>query len=178
MIRKACFADIDSIVKIYDHILSQEEQGRARVGWLRGVYPTRDTAMTALEAGDLFVLELEGRVAAAGRINREQVDVYAQCPWKYPAPPEQVMVLHTLVVEPALSGRGLATRFVQFYEDYAREQGCPFLRMDTNARNAAARRLYKGLGYWEAAILPTVFNGISGVELVCLEKYLDKKTDG
>lgn len=44
--------------------------------------------------------------------------------------------------------------------------------MDTNARNAAARRLYAGLGYWEAGIVPCVFNGIPDVQLVCLEKYL------
>lgn len=50
--------------------------------------------------------------------------------------------------------------------------GCPYLRMDTNARNKTARKLYAGLGYWEAGIMPCVFNGIPGVQLVCLEKKL------
>ena len=59
-----------------------------------------------------------------------------------------------------------------FYEEYARENGCPYLRMDTNARNLAARRLYAYLGYWEAGIVPCVFNGIQDVQLVCLEKKL------
>ena len=53
-----------------------------------------------------------------------------------------------------------------------RENGCPYLRMDTNARNKTARKLYAGLGYWEAGIMPCVFNGIPGVQLVCLEKKL------
>ena len=44
--------------------------------------------------------------------------------------------------------------------------------MDTNERNLAARALYHKLGYTEVDILPTVFNGISGVNLVLLEKYL------
>ena len=44
--------------------------------------------------------------------------------------------------------------------------------MDTNERNAAARRLYAGLGYREAGIVPCTFNGIGGVQLVCLEKTL------
>ena len=57
------------------------------------------------------------------------------------------MVLHTLVVDPLRAGKGCGTRFVRFYEDYALERGCPYLRMDTNARNAAARRLYAHLGY-------------------------------
>ena len=45
--------------------------------------------------------------------------------------------------------------------------------MDTNARNARARAMYRRLGYREAGIAPCVFNGIPGVELVCLEKSLE-----
>lgn len=90
----------------------------------------------ALDADDLFVMEEGGAVVAAARINKIQVPVYADVPWRYPdVPDEQVMVLHTLVVEPACSGKGYGTKFVAFYEDYARENGCPYLRMDTNARN-------------------------------------------
>ena len=57
--------------------------------------------------------------------------------------------------------------------DYALENGSPYLRMDTNARNANARALYRKLGYREADIVPCVFNGIEGVQLVLLEKKLD-----
>jgi ribosomal protein S18 acetylase RimI-like enzyme len=45
--------------------------------------------------------------------------------------------------------------------------------MDTNARNAAARSLYRKLGYREIAVVPTVFNGIPDVMLVLLEKHLE-----
>ena len=82
------------------------------------------------------------------------------------------MVLHTLVVDPAFGGKGCGKAFVAFYEEYARTHGCPYLRMDTNARNQAARRLYRHLGYREAGIVPCEFNGIPGVQLVCLEKTL------
>lgn len=44
--------------------------------------------------------------------------------------------------------------------------------MDTNARNTAARALYKKLGYQEIGIVPTVFNGIPDVQLVLIEKTL------
>ena len=54
----------------------------------------------------------------------------------------------------------------------ARENGCTELRIDTNARNAVARAMYKKHGYTEIGIVPTVFNGIEGVQLVLLEKYL------
>ena len=38
--------------------------------------------------------------------------------------------------------------------------------------NAAARGLYKKLGYKEIGIVPTEFNGIPDVQLVLLEKHL------
>ena len=174
MIRKARLEDIPQVAAIYDRILDREERGEAAVGWARGVYPTEQTARAALEAGTLFVLELDGVVAAAAKIDQNQVPEYADAPWRYPGvPPEQVMVLHTLVVDPTQAGKGCGTQFVRFYEQYALEKGCPCLRMDTNARNTAARALYARLGYWEAGIVPCVFNGIPGVQLVCLEKMLN-----
>lgn len=171
-IRRGTPADIPEIAAIYDRVLTEEEAGRACVGWVRGVYPTESTALEALEAEDLFVMTEEGVLTAAARINQTQVPVYSQVPWRWEAPAERVMVLHTLVVDPLRKGGGRGTAFVAFYEQYARERGCPCLRMDTNEKNAAARALYARLGYREAGIVPCVFNGIPDVQLVCLEKYL------
>ena len=168
MIRGAEPGDIDGVVQIYAHILDSGES----IGWVKGIYPTRRTALEALEKDELFVDEEDGQVVAAARINRVQVPEYALADWNYQAPEAEVMVLHTLVVEPAQAGKGLGRRFVQFSEDYALENGCRYLRMDTNAVNARARSLYKRLGYTEAGIVPCNFNGIAGVQLVCLEKTL------
>lgn len=171
MIRKAEKEDIAAIVRIYNAILDKEENGGS-VGWIRGVYPTESTARAALAKGTLYVLEDEGRVVAAAKIDQEQVAEYADANWEHEALEDEVLVLHTLVVDPACPRRGYGRRFVEFYESCAREWGCPYLRMDTNARNQVARRMYAGLGYREADIVPCEFNGISGVQLVCLEKRL------
>ena len=135
----------------------------------------RGTPVRALSRGELFVLEEDGAVGAAALINQSQVDVYEGAPWAFPARAEEVCVMHTLVVSPAAAGRGCGQRFMAFYEEYARQNGWPELRIDTNARNLRARALYRKLGYREIGIVPATFNGIPGVELVLLEKHLKEE---
>jgi ribosomal protein S18 acetylase RimI-like enzyme len=81
-------------------------------------------------------------------------------------------VLHTLAVDPDARGMGIGPAFVKFWEKLAAEQGCSVLRIDTNARNKRARKMYADLGYIETDIVPTVFNGIPGVDLVLMEKKI------
>lgn len=171
-IRKATTQDIDAVTLIYDHIHDCEEAGKMTIGWRRDVYPVRATAEAAVSLGDLFVLEDGGKVLAAGRINQQQVPEYACADWFYDAPDSDVWVLHTLAVEPSANGKGYARAFLQFYENYALEHGCHILRIDTNQRNSAARCMYAKHGWREAGIVPCTFNGLPGVQLVCLEKKL------
>ena len=171
-IRPAEKRDIAAVAEIYEAIHTEEEAGRAEIGWVRGVYPTRATAEDSLERGTLYVLEDGGRIRAAAKIDHEQVDRYALANWIYPAEGREVLVLHTLVVHPRAARRGHGRAFVAYYEEEARRRGCRALRLDTNAKNTAARRLYASLGYREAGVVPCVFNGIPDVNLVCLEKQI------
>ena len=171
-IRKASVNDISAVSAIYEQIHTEEEAGRASIGWVRGVYPTADTATNAVFRGDLFVMTEGDAVVGAAIINQAQCDGYETGAWQYPARDDEVMVLHTLVISPLAAGRGYGRAFVSYYEDYARAAGCRYLRMDTNERNARARAMYKKLGYSEIGVIPTVFNGIPGVSLVLLEKAL------
>lgn len=173
IIRRATTSDIDAIENLYNKILSKEEEsGKVTTGWERGIYPRRETAETALEKEEIFVIEDEGDLVGAGIINKEQVDVYEKAKWKFSAEDSEVMVLHTLVIDPDKSGRGYGKNFVDFYEDYAREKGCKYLRMDTNEKNKPARSLYKKLGFEEIDCIPCLFNGLEGVNLILFEKKL------
>ena len=171
-IRRAALFDLPGVSKIYEEIHAAEEAGKITTGWLRDIYPVRATAEAALQRGDLFVMEEGNRILGSALINQIQVDVYESAPWEHQVPDDQVCVLHTLVISPKAGGKGLGKQFVKFYEDYALENGCHELRIDTNARNERARAMYRKLGYREIATVPTVFNGIPDVSLVLLEKYL------
>ncbi|MDD3369165.1 MAG: GNAT family N-acetyltransferase [Lachnospiraceae bacterium] len=172
MFRKAILEDLQDISDIYDAIHTKEEAGNTSIGWVRKIYPTKETARASIEQKDMFVEEVDGKIVAVAKINQEQVPEYADAAWEFEVPEEQVMVLHTLVVDPRIKSHGYGRTFVSFYEKYALENGCHYLRMDTNDRNRSARKLYRELGYNEVSIVACEFNGIKGVRLVCLEKMI------
>lgn len=179
IIRKATAEDIPAIAAIYDEIHDREETGEVTTGWLRGVYPVQKTAEDAVARGDMYVQvvsgddpDAAGQVVGTAILNQMQVDVYADGQWQYPADDSEVMVIHTLIISCKTDLKGLGSDFLAYYEAFALEHGCKYLRLDTNARNAAARAFYKRHGYKEIGIVPTVFNGIPGVDLVLIEKKL------
>ena len=172
IIRKASWADIDAVEKVYSEVHDAEEAGIFTTGWIRNIYPVRATAEAALQRDDLFVLTVDDDVVGTGIINNIQVDAYEGAPWEFDASDNEVCVLHTMAVTPRANGRGYGPAFVRYYEEYATAHMCRELRIDTNAKNVDARRMYKSAGYREIDIVPTEFNGIHGVDLVLLEKNL------
>ena len=171
-IRKADHSDLDAVEKVYSDVHDAEEGGRITTGWIRSIYPIRETAEAALERDDLFVLTEDGDVVGTAIINQIQVDVYNGAPWENETDDSDVCVLHTLAVSPFAGGKGYGKAFIKYYEKYAAEHGCHELRIDTNARNKTARRMYKKAGYKEIDIVPTEFNGIPGIDLVLMEKKI------
>ena len=101
MIRLATAHDVDGIAAIYDAIHTLEEHGAVSIGWDRAVYPTAETARAAVCRGDMFVDDEGGAIVASAIINRIQPDGYDRIAWRLDAPPEEILVLHTLVVDPA-----------------------------------------------------------------------------
>lgn len=170
--RKAVIGDIDAIEKIYSDTHTLEESGKVTIGWVREIYPTRETAVAALDRGDLFVGVDDEKIVGTAVINQVQVKEYYDGNWEFPADDSEVMVLHALVISPDEAGRGLGKAFVAFYEEYALLHGCHYLRMDTNEKNVRARALYKKLGFSERGNIPCTFNGIEGVGLILLEKKI------
>ena len=172
-VRKAKIGDAERIAEIYEKIHTEEEQGRASIGWQRNIYPTIETAELGIGKDDMFVAEDEsGRIVAAARLNFEQCPQYAEAEWEFPAEDDEVLVMHTLVVDPEVQGNSVGRRMLEYYEGYAESLGCKFLRIDTNERNGIARAFYVKCGYKEVGIVLGEFNGMPGVPQVCREKKI------
>ena len=97
-IRSATINDIPDIVKIYDGLISLEEKGSGKTGWIRGIYPTIDTAYDALKENSLFVSFENETIVGSAIINKIQPDIYKNANWITSASDNEVMVLHTLSI--------------------------------------------------------------------------------
>jgi ribosomal protein S18 acetylase RimI-like enzyme len=172
MIRKATAADLPRIGEIYEAIFDEEEQGPVYTNWLRGTYPTVDSARQVLEAGTLYVGEGDGVLWGVVNLNGVQLPEYDQIPWAIPAEREEVGVIHTLCIHPAQSGKGLAKRMVAFCEETARAQGKTVIRLDTWEGNAPTNHLYPSIGYGFAGSTEFFFQGYIREILNCYEKKL------
>lgn len=172
MIRKATAADLPRIGEIYEAIFDKEDQGPVYTNWLRGTYPTVDSARQVLEAGTLYVGEEDGVLWGVVNLNGDQLPEYDQIPWAIPAEREEVGVIHTLCIHPAQSGKGLAKRMVVFCEETARAQGKTVIRLDTWEGNAPTNHLYPSIGYSFAGSTEFFFQGYVREILNCYEKKL------
>ncbi len=170
MIRKANINDIDKIWGIYDEILTLEEQGPAVAGWVRGSYPTVETARTGLENDELFVLEIDGQVVGSMILNKRQDAHYPLGKWQYDADDEEVMVLHSFVVSPSHARKGYGEMLFKFYEEYAVENGCKYLRFSTNATNYRSRNFYRKMNVTEACELEREIRGKKGYSILFEKK--------
>jgi len=108
-------------------------------------YPTPAIHAEDVARGDLFVCDVDGRVAAAVVVNGNVHEDYAKGAWRYPDAP--YLTIHRLCVGAGFHGRGVAKAVMRAVEGYARSQGAQAMRLDTFSRNPIALRLYDGAGY-------------------------------
>ena len=174
MIRLAAPEDLPAVAAIYGEILDQEEaRGTTYTNWQRDAYPTMDHARRAQEAGQLYVDQAEDRaVCGCFILNQEQLPEYAAIPWRIPAAPEEVAVIHTLCVSPRWAGRGKAREMVAFCEEAGRRMGAKVIRLDTYEGNLPANAMYPKLGYTYAGSTLFFFQGFIHEILNCYEKRL------
>lgn len=170
MIRPAQAHEVEAVAQGYERLFDREEQTGSATNWRRGVYPTRATAQNAFEKGWLYVLlDDAGCVCASMILNHEQPQDYARLDWRFPAGAEETLVLHTLCVDPAQTGRGYGSRMVRFLLEHARRTGMRAVRLDTYEGNAPAAGLYRRLGFRYAGSLEMLHEGVIPETLICFE---------
>ncbi len=100
-----------------------------------------------IEKGELFLMSIEGRLAAMAAIksgNEPTYDIIYGGPWGGKPP---YVTIHRLAVEASYLGQGLAEAMLRYAEALARQQDVRFIRIDTHRDNQPAQRLFERMGY-------------------------------
>lgn len=160
MIRKGTLQDIDAVEAGYTELLLHEQEHGAYTVWKLGVYPTRETAEKGLEEGTLYVLEQDGQICGSMIMDQNQPAEYGNIKWKYPARPDEVIVIHLLCVRPSKAGRGVGRQLVQFAAEAGKAMGCRAVRLDTGRQNKPAVGLYTKLGFEIAGTSGMAIGGV------------------
>ena len=178
MIRIAKKADLAAVGGGYRSLLLFEREHGTSSNWVLDLYPTEDYAAAKIAAGEMFVLEEDGAVRGSMVLNGDQPREYADVPWLFPADGGEVLVVHTLCVPPAESGRGYGGRMVSFAKACAAEWGKRVIRIDTWAENEAAKRLYLREGFRLAGYGESLLQGVIPEEQAFFEWRVGRDEKG
>ena len=141
--------DVKLVADLYDSVNEYFEatDNYCYPNWQKGKYPVLSDAQVAFEEKTLYVLKEEDAVLGSIIINNKQHPEYRRMPWKVQVSDEEVMTIHTLVVDPKVRNRGIGEKLVRFSIDFCKNAGAKVIRNDTHFRNVPARNLYVKCGF-------------------------------
>lgn len=147
IVEKGTITDIDELEILYNYLNDYLAANVNYPGWIKHIYPIRKTAIDGVIAGTLFVLKVDGIIAGSVILNHEPERAYNEVVWGVQAEYEEVIVVHTLVVNPRFMQKKIAWTLMKFAEKYAVEQKMKSIRLDVSIHNFPAIALYEKLGY-------------------------------
>ncbi len=165
-------SDLLAVSMLYDDLNDELARGINYPGWLKNIYPTKETALEGIEEGTLYIAKLDEEIAGTIILNSKQPGGYETLEWSVDEQGEEVMVIHTLAVHPKFLRYGIARRLLEFADQLARTKAARTIRLDVYTNNLPAIKLYESCGY---AFVGEVDLGYAeyGLDLF---KCFDKKT--
>lgn len=110
-------------------------------------YPDRNRIQKDIESNQLFChIDDENRINGIVVLNEEQDPEYAGIDW-LTDDLSRSLVVHRLAVLPTFQGQGIATKLMDFAEEFGRENMYASIRLDTYSQNAHNQRFYEKRGY-------------------------------
>jgi ribosomal protein S18 acetylase RimI-like enzyme len=133
------------------------------------VYPDAATIAGDIRDGSLYTTMEASQCVGVVVLNEVQSPEYASLQWLCNGP--RVLVVHRLAVRPAVQGRGIGGRLMDFAEQYAAANRYDSIRLDAYTGNPTALRLYESRGYLRTG---QVFFPRRRLPFNCYEKVLDR----
>ena len=142
----ACRDDLPEIVSLFDE--ATRHMDSIGIHQWDAIYPDRQILLEDIEQGILQVGTLNGQIAVVFVLEECAEEAYEEADWS--THPGRIVVLHRLCVHPALQGRGIARKAMDYLEQAVRARGICAIRLDAFSQNPTALRLYESRGYRKA----------------------------
>ncbi len=132
------------------------------------LYPSRDAFEKDHSRGELFIMEVSGRIQGCIAVSTLMDKEYKAVKWL--TPNGNNVYIHRLAVHPELQGKGLARQLMDWAETRARSGKRLSVRLDTFSRNERNQRFYEARGYQK--LEPVYFPKQSPYPFYCYELIL------
>jgi len=164
-IRQATQKDISDLVGLVGRVVPLM-RAAGNMQWDES-YPNAEVFTHDIVREQLWLAEIDGRIAGVVAITNETEPDYVQADWNNEEP---ALIVHRLAVDPALRRGGVARALMQQAEIVAKAQGISTIRVDTNIENRATQGLFPNLGYRFAGEISLRIR--PGQRFLCYEKRL------
>ncbi|KDR96617.1 L-amino acid N-acyltransferase YncA [Peptoclostridium litorale DSM 5388] len=162
--RKSTPKDLDGIMEIIKAIV-KEMNSYGNYQWNES-YPSPDDFTDDMEKGNLYVEELDGKIASFICLNCVEAPEYKELEWSID---QKALVVHRMGVNPNFRGRGLAKKLMEFADELAVAKDLNYIRVDTSSQNAKMNSLITKCGF---KYIGTVqFAGVDG-DFCCYDKLI------
>ena len=165
-IRQAIITDLDIVKKIAEACAI--DMANYSIFQWNEKYPSRDVFKNDIEAGALYVHEINKTIVGCIMLSDVKDDSYKDVKWL--TKNFKNLYVHRLAVNPDYQKKGHGRRLMDFAESFAVENNFTSIRLDTFSLNHRNNKFYKSRGYTQ---LGNVFFPIqSDLPFHCYEKVL------
>lgn len=147
VIKKATLQNIDELEALYNTLNDFLASTRNYPGWIKHIYPVRETAVQGIEEGSLFVAMENNIIVGSIILNHEPEEAYHPVKWLVDTDYENILVVRTLVVHPEYMKQQVGSNLMTFARKYALGNGIKSIRLDVSVNNKPAIELYRKMGY-------------------------------
>lgn len=140
-------SDIDELEKLYDDLNDYLAATVNYPGWIKGIYPVRESALSGLKDDALYVARYHHKIVGSVVLNHEPEEAYEGRSWNIKADYSHIFVLRTFVVHPTYLKMGVGQVLIDFSIAKARQTGMKSIRLDVFEKNIPAIALYEKNGF-------------------------------
>ena len=144
-VRIAVAGDYEAVAKIMYQVQKLHVDWRPDIYQDNPYFFDEDYYSFFLDKGSMYVAETEGKVVGVLGIDRRHIENPAQVT-------RDVIFIDSMAVDAEYRGKGIGHLFFDKVKAIKEEEGLDGIELQVNARNAAAREMYRKCGFTEKSI--------------------------